>query len=197
MKFKNLSIALSEAQAELSKLGSKSENIGEQHLSIVAKGPEKGAKITLNLQGQTDGTVEACEINGQLMIPTEEGAVYLSAEQAIHFFRIGIEGRGVVSSDDSWDTAVEAAFKNAQYVFKGSCSHTEQGIDYLRALLQNTYRPTLRVDKELVEKFDEASALLAGFVDIVKIGKAVRLLAAVSQQLVSQDAEKSSSDSTK
>lgn len=53
-----------------------------------------------------------------------------------------------LSSDDSWDTAVEEAAKMANEVYKDSCNHTQQGIDYMKSLLQYTCRPTLWVEAE-------------------------------------------------
>ena len=37
--------------------------------------------------------------------------------------------------DQVWAAAVEKAAENANYVFKESCNHTKQAIDYMRAVL--------------------------------------------------------------
>jgi len=54
-----------------------------------------------------------------------------------------------MNREDEWDTAVQKAADNATEVFKDSCNHTKQAIDYMRSLLQYTYRPEpLEIEEE-------------------------------------------------
>lgn len=57
--------------------------------------PKIGERTLLYWQGRGDGTKEAFEINGQMVIPDADGVAYLSAGQAAKFF--------------GFDTAIAAA----------------------------------------------------------------------------------------
>jgi hypothetical protein len=41
----------------------------------------------------------------------------------------------------AWNEAVEKAVTDAKYVFKDSCNHTDQAIDFMKSLMQSTYHP--------------------------------------------------------
>lgn len=57
----------------------------------VAQSPELPETITLNWQGQVDGTVEAFRVNGMMAIPEPTGVIYVTKEQSAEFFGIDLD----------------------------------------------------------------------------------------------------------
>lgn len=62
--------------------------------------PAEGKKIDLMFQGRVDGSVEAFEVNGMLVIPAEDGVVYVTREQARDFFGLIDPARGHAIEDE-------------------------------------------------------------------------------------------------
>jgi hypothetical protein len=119
------------------------------------KKPYPNQTITLCGQGaQLDFTVEAQNINGDLMIPTPEGPVYVNREQAKDFF-------GLVEHEGGWVVAKQVAVETggskpelAYQVFDGapvfdsfdSCSSAIEGAGFsLGWVAIETHRLNLRV----------------------------------------------------
>lgn len=63
--------------------------------------------ITLLWQGICDGTVEAFDVNGMMVIPSEEGMTYVRKEDAISFFGL-VEKSQAQQTESQWISVDEA-----------------------------------------------------------------------------------------
>lgn len=67
--------------------------------------------------------------------PSEGAPVFTAAQMREYALAALSQARGKAQEPVAWTAAVEKAAQDAAYVFKDSCNHTAQAIDYMKAVL--------------------------------------------------------------